>query len=562
MAINDTVKIAVIVASPVLFFSLLFLSAYIYRRRRSSGRKGTFRQPEISSPPQNQEKGVVWDPSERERTLPHCHICYVDHRPCGTSRADSQKTLVNNGICDQSRPPLISVLPDCNSTLSQPHFQEKRITIRRLSSNPYLPDEYTKVNSLSSTLGEANPSSDILPYGGGRRSSYVSMTQSFLPGDPEIGCKSLAQENHESDSRRLTAFSGGLAEKDRLSVRRVSVGGHEDVLNLKVKALNTNTAVPPAHSCYFTQHRRSTSTQPPPLPTLDPSSTSTNEAEDLPSPHPFSAASLRRSSFVSHPPMQFPVPHIRRPERASANSSNRQRPETLQIASQHPNSLSPVSIGTSGQSMEHRRRNSLIVPTASPNQAMKSASTSIGSHIPDTASSFGHDPIPPKAQDLNTFHSWQGFRPSEHANVIPRIELPISPTTPSEGRRGTPSAAFAQLNSNNSSSTTLQVTTPNSGLERSPSSCSKITYLAEVVKEEEKRISSIRSSPDNMYPPGDRIVGSRKSMIDSQAPALSPLRLERGLGIHSALGAGMGIGMAVGLGAGEVEVDDGQPRAI
>ncbi|ORY35795.1 hypothetical protein BCR39DRAFT_502998 [Naematelia encephala] len=72
-------------------------------------------------------------------------------------------------------PSTTSKVNNARGSFSQPHFEERSVTIRRLSSIPGQPSDVIRLNSVSSSLNSldlANKGSvsDVLPYGGGRRS--------------------------------------------------------------------------------------------------------------------------------------------------------------------------------------------------------------------------------------------------------------------------------------------------------------------------------------------------------------------------------------------------------
>ncbi|WWC64483.1 uncharacterized protein I303_107093 [Kwoniella dejecticola CBS 10117] len=537
MASEDTLKIIVIVICPILFFTLLFGAIYLYRRYRCSFRRGNFRNQQPILPIEDlAQDGQIWDPSRRNARFQHNH----------SSRGANpdKQTCNNNNPEDYSSKHKIALDAERRaSSLVQPHFQDKVFAIRRISSNPLLPDSYTRVNSFCSTLDNANPSSELLPVGAGRKPSFTSL-------EPNV-------QNH-------------------LSVRRVSAGGQEDQIHINSLTDSPKILEDTCNRQISSQEKQTKISRPPRITTT---SADRASSEDSFAPHPFSQAALQRSSFIS-PTIDFPVPHVRMPERSRPRP---QRPGTLVIPS-----TSPVPSGLSSDRTLVERSGSLVVPTATSTQALKSAS-STPSHSPqpkssiDTCSSFGTDPVPIEGQGYFT-RGWNGFqqhvnnqqnqmnKSSEQVNIIPRIEIPISPTTPRLRRKGTISDAFRRLNENAPSShgakeddaepherceadekVERRDRDQEKGHKKTPSDASKITYLADVVKEdqEQKRVSSSRqSTPVSLYPPNDIVAGPSQSSIGGRPPTLSPLKMEHGLGVHSGIAAGLGVGMVVGMSQG------------
>ncbi|WVW86243.1 hypothetical protein I302_108285 [Kwoniella bestiolae CBS 10118] len=604
--INDTVKIAIIVASPILFFTLLFLSAYLYRRHRTPFRRGSFKSQRQSTALPTSPKGAVWDPSKRERRFPHCHICWEDHRVNTTTNnqrevpltdsTDSQNTLVNSstniirttryGNTLKSCCPAPSMDVNVNEHMlkvTQPHFEEKQLSIRRISSNPLAPDEYTRVNSFCSSLNNANPSSDLLPYGGGKRTSHISSANGFVADALAPGVIPFGQ---------VSSFLSIGNDEDRMSIRRVSIGGKEDTLN--ISGLNPTSqerldlsGIPIRRS--FTENQRN-SRSPSDLPKITtfahsplPDFNSQGTVEDLPSPHPFSAASLRRSSFISQPPLQFPVPHIKVPEKVKTR-----RPESLNIPAYTV--LSPSQITTLSGTTYMGKSNSLSIPvqSASSTKAIKSSYTPGSGPVPqssiDTCSSFGYDPIDAPQPRKGYFEEgWNGFAlgsSSGNGGLIPKIEVPISPTTPTHtksvspirfdqpnhshqsGERGAQmhdhcghsnnhqktSEGTAPPSAHERTSSNLTISSPTqTNHKRTPSEASKITYLSDLVreKEDDNKRQSVNSTSAELYPPNEVLVGKRTSIVGSEKTR--PVSQTGG-----ALATGMGVGMVFGMSQGEV----------
>lgn len=106
----------------------------------------------------------------------------------------------------------------------QPHFAEKITTVRRLSQVPGEPDKIQRVNSISSTLHqEADVESDTLPYGG-RKSSVGSVLSHASIRGTEEGEVAMGE-------RRPSVLMDPMAGV--LDVKRVSVGGVEDIIRVR-----------------------------------------------------------------------------------------------------------------------------------------------------------------------------------------------------------------------------------------------------------------------------------------------------------------------------------------
>ncbi|OCF77395.1 hypothetical protein I204_01383 [Kwoniella mangroviensis CBS 8886] len=636
--IDDTVKIAsmfvltlnsthtqpVVVASPVVFLTLFFLSAYLYRRHRTPSRKGSFRRKSQHRSTElpcttTTEKGLVWDPPQKEKKFPHCHPCWENHqlhdphecqRPI-TGPMDSQNTLVDNSKIQ------INLEPDSNDRsvpspngdqlkIGQPHFEERRISIRRISINPLAPDEYTRVNSFCSSLNQnAKTSSESLP----QPAPVLGMADHLEPGSIDFG-------------RKKSSSSLGLP--DNLSIRRISVSGKEDILTIPqdYRVDSCWEDIPIRRS--FTENRRNSTQELPrivtsfsPLPyqsPIDPGESGRRGegAGDLPSPHPFSAASLRRNSFISQPPIQFPIPHTKLPEKVM-QKSKQNRPGSLNIPSHtisSPSQFTSLSgstyvdgIGVRGDSQSLN----MAVRSASSTQAIKSCVTPLPKSSVDTCSSFGHDALEgTEIQREKYFEDgWNGFAPQTSElettfrdGLIPKIEIPISPTTPTHlinldipasnivqirVESKSPQAQVHNIDSNEISTTLdliddkqnnhkrktshLAISSPtrlqSNTHKRTSSNSSRITYLSDVVKEnaEEKEIKrrSVYSTPKALLQPEGGLAGKRTSPIEHKEKGKEIIGSTGSIrdrpvsnGLQSALATGMGVGMVVGMSQGEM----------
>ncbi|WVQ66900.1 uncharacterized protein L199_005091 [Kwoniella botswanensis] len=623
--VNDTVKIAIVVASPIIFFTLLFLSAYLYRRHRTPFRKGSFRRKSqrqsTELPCTSTDKGLVRDPTKEETRFPHCHLCWEDHRSHNIhdrqspipDPMDSQNTLVNNSKIQ------INVEPDSHDRsvpnsigdqfkIAQPHFEEKRLSIRSISINPLAPDEYTRVNSFCSSLNQnAKTSSELRP----QRASHGGMVDHLEPGSIDLGKQ---------------RSSSSLCIPDKVSMRRINVGGEEDTLNIpKGCTLDDDWEDIPIRRS-FTENQRDTSQE---LPTIvtsfsplsyrtpiasDKSGQGEESGEDLPSPHPFSAASLRRSSFISQPPMQFPIPHIKLPEKV-IQKERQNRPGSLNIPSHTTSSpsqfisLSGITYVDGNGGRSDSQSLNMAVRSASSTQAIKSCVTPLPKLSVDTCSSFGHDPADgTQLQRAKYFEDgWNGFADQDRActprgkegtrgRLIPKIEIPVSPTTPTtyitndlpasimdqagEGSKVAQSQVQGDSKRNDTSAdlklsndkpnyhkrtpSQLTISSPNqtpNNHKKAPSNASCVTYLSDVVKEkeEEEEIQrrSVYSTPEELYTPEGGLAGKRSNWTEQNGKVkICPLSRSRDRpasnGIQSALATGLGVGMVVGMSQGEM----------
>lgn len=122
---------------------------------------------------------------------------------------------------------------DERGNISQPHFLDRIINVRKLSRNPYLPDVVTRVQSVTSTMSiqiqkPAKASSEVLAFGGGHRASHASTLNPNLLGCQGVKANSIAEGVIAVGDRRPSVLSGGLSDKkenDKLPLRKISAGG-------------------------------------------------------------------------------------------------------------------------------------------------------------------------------------------------------------------------------------------------------------------------------------------------------------------------------------------------
>lgn len=186
---------------PVLCLAIATALFMLYRLGRLRGR---IVHHELGlKPPQNQTTGhrSCCDTCEEKR--------HAERFPSGL--ASSPGTMSQTGR------------PRRSSSINEPHFAETTTRIRRISSDPRQPDTIQRVNSVSSTLlTSAQPSSEVLPFGGRRGSAGSALDYTSLTA-PREGQVSMGE-------RRPSALSD--PDSGFMSLRRVSVGGTEDVLSI------------------------------------------------------------------------------------------------------------------------------------------------------------------------------------------------------------------------------------------------------------------------------------------------------------------------------------------
>ncbi|WWC72103.1 uncharacterized protein I206_106063 [Kwoniella pini CBS 10737] len=560
MALEDIIITIVVVVSPILFFTVLFGLTYLYRRHRSPFRLGKFREDSFLPGNNMASGGAIWDPRSREKRFPHCHICFEDHSynpalQTATLGDTPYKLNLSEKLSVDNQ---IKIPVRRESSLAQPHFQDKMFSIRRISDNPLQTDQFTRVNSFCSSLGRANSSSELLPFEDRSTSSGLSAIDNSPP------------------NRHLSVILDGTGNdlQKVLSVRRVSAGGEED--ELQINKVNRQHILSETHNNSGCKDEKSHYENIKPLKLINTSNAVPPKPSSVSCPHPFSKEALQRSSYISSTNI-FPIPHIQIPER----SKSKIRPSTLKIPSTSSNSLSNLSSNTTLID----KNDHLIKSNTNSNQTLKSITikTPESKYSIDTCSSFGHDPINSKNQSFFNFNkNWNGFKQIQIKNEnnqekLPKIEIPISPTTSTPNlklnRKNTISATFRKLNQNNNNSD-LKSFVPASQFDNQEdekgkrrketlSNASKIIYLADIVKKEEnlqnRLTSSIYSEIDIMHPPEESLVRKTGSIVSDKPPELSPLRMEQGLGVHNSIAASLGERMV--LGDVEVEHND-EPRAI
>ena len=120
--------------------------------------------------------------------------------------------------------PVSRELRERQASFLQPILEEKRIVVRRISVGPGAPDIMTRVNSISSTLNFSDdPNPDLLPNQE-RKNSVLSVSSS-------IPKQNMRHDVVDMGERRPSVLS--LDGGQSLQLRKVSVGGGEDILRIR-----------------------------------------------------------------------------------------------------------------------------------------------------------------------------------------------------------------------------------------------------------------------------------------------------------------------------------------
>ncbi|WVO15040.1 hypothetical protein L204_102684 [Cryptococcus depauperatus] len=501
MVVSDIVKITAVVVSPILLFTILFLATFIYRRYSSSHKNREFHPND-----------GIWNPTVQERVLPHCHMCHQNrhvHQSGGlevTVEDDDQYSSLKETPSD--------IHEKRGETLSQPHFVEKRIDVRRLSHNPHAPDIITRVNSVASTLScqqEAQASSELLPFGGGRRASHSSSINPHLLGYQGVEANSLAAGVVAVGDRRPSVLSGGLSDKEyseTLSVRKVSIGGAEDLVKVKPAGIDPSrlpvrliddTIAPESHR-----------------PSIKNDELQLEEHDvELSISHPFSATSADIRIPGSHNASARSIPLVQAPPRPLKASSRRQRPDSLKLAAASVTRKST----TSSTSLPIDQSAPLTCTSVI---ALKSAPSVISpkNHLVSPKGSISEEVGASSTTSL--FDAWRGFPPKIPAAKAILIQSPSNTSATSESSSASASSRTVPSTSAPAALSTKPTNTLQTGdlvpamkarnlslngLSPSGQRSSRITYLADVVKENEERkrssvstCTSLTSSPLNNVP--------------------------------------------------------------
>ncbi|KAK4684919.1 hypothetical protein P7C73_g5241, partial [Tremellales sp. Uapishka_1] len=391
-----------------------------------------------------------------------------------------------NGCCDHRIAPTSLPLgqrvstelfgQNARTSLSQPHFAEQTVTIRRISINPFEPDEIQRLNSVSSSLVPAPSSEDLRKNS---RDSLSVHTVQALEGGVSIG---------ERRPSVLCAGAGGVGP-DSLPVRKISAGGGEETISIRRTTIST-------------------------APVAAPSSPA------LPSPHPFSAASLARTSSY--------------PRRASFRQVT----------------LNPDSMIFSRSSLVSPSRLSAVPGTAASLVAMKS-------------------PGEGRTPDTGLFDRWKGFEGEVKDERVGRRSI-VPPETvvsygaePKEPERPVPefdSTTRTSLTIDPSadlalaSQTATELATPISSESQCPNeggighqctdkrrTSAKITYLADVVQAQRAIPADRAASLDNQrissHPAGGKLV----SLVSSGPPVIPVPHGLVGVELDGTEGGGMAL---------------------
>ena len=191
--------VTVVILVPIGFFIILIGCAVVYRRYRSQ--RGT-------------------------QSLSRLSISHSDRLTSNPTAVNYQSEMSIDPEADCSR----SYRTHSESSFTEPHFEEKQISIRRISNGKQETDVIQSINSVTSTLNaSSDPSSDHLPYGG-RKSSIASLS---------TGHSSISSKNGVLNARQpSTTFGAG---EGIIAVRRVSAGGGEDVLHVREASVSSDS---------------------------------------------------------------------------------------------------------------------------------------------------------------------------------------------------------------------------------------------------------------------------------------------------------------------------------
>ncbi|KAK8853292.1 hypothetical protein IAR55_003996 [Kwoniella newhampshirensis] len=387
MALPDAGVIAIVVASPFVLFSTLFLLA-VYYRRRFSDHFPSSRETSSTLEGQTDLSGQGRNAS----SFIHDQAIHAIHPDSHPTHDVKQGDVPDKGDEGDGGGAMITFpvpIVQGRILVSQPHFSEKAISIRRLSLHPHKPDMIQRLNSVTSTLHEGPVStqcqgttvttqdsiSDLGPdphimsedlreaavlSGGGRQSSDLSAA--IDPRNNPLAImepQSLTPSVIEVGNRRSSVLSGGMSTMGtrtdgagRLSLRKVSAGGGEE--NVIVEAAGVHLTqqssssdiwsnlLPDPESLTSSRYVRGESN------TSQGQERSRLSVDQSFPAHPYSSASLSRTSIIPSQSMTFPIPQV--PTMQSPHSSRtlftfksiprfKNRPDSLVLAQ---TSLTPI----------------------------------------------------------------------------------------------------------------------------------------------------------------------------------------------------------------------------
>jgi len=290
------------------------------------------------------------------------------------------------------------------SSTSQPHFAETTTRIRRISSDPSRPDTIQRVNSVASTLLTApQPSSEALPFGGRKGSAGSWMDYSSLVA--------LQAGQVAMGDRRPSALSD--PDSGMVSIRRVSVGGGEDVVVVRSGSQSSEA------------RRRSMAAVNAPRPV--------NQVDSLPSPtlppsHPFAMVGSSSLGATTQPLK------LDKPPKHRSGSHRADRPDSLAL----------TKIRQAGHLQ-------VVIPESP--RSVKSADSDVFEALRSPGGIWSANDSPP----AELFEAWRGFPLKGSITVASTLDQaqPLSPRTPAstesqvdDGFGATPNVPEAACRSN------------------------------------------------------------------------------------------------------------------
>lgn len=436
---------------------------------------------------------------------------------------------------------------DERGNISQIRFLDRIINVRKLSHNPYLPDVITRVHSVTSTLSTktlepAKASSEALPFGGGRHASHASILNPNLQGCQGVEANSIAEGVIAVGDRRPSVLSGGLSDRregDRLSLRKISAGGEEELIQI-------NPAIDPSGLPV----RMASSTDGRPSISRRPSFKSNrpdkrNTYHEWPSAHPISAGELNANATVSRGSIAFPIPQLLTiqapPCSHKKDPQKRKRPDSLKLVSATlPRKMGGSQSLTTTPPVGHTTSLSMLAMKPAPLTTSPETEKISPDNSTTSKDQYELSPTP------GLFESWKGFHSKAttvKAAVIkaPRSEPPQIDILPqlamvSASSLTVPSAsAPGHLHPFLDPSLTIQVSPMTTKQFSSERRASKITYLADVVKENEAKGKNAtlmppssaserpKSDHDQLIPPNTE---RRPSVMGPYPPVISPFPLQ------------------------------------
>lgn len=482
------IRIPFVVIFPVVFFSILLIAVFLYRRYLSPYLKSIF----------TQEDGMC-DPTSRQDIFPHCQLCYGHHQH---DQGNSLVSVENESSSLNSTDVQLAIA-DGLGEIFQPHFVDINISVKKLSLDPHLSDVTTRVDCVASTLSIqsqelAKSSPETLPFGGGHH-AHVSTLNPNLLEYQAVEANSIAEGVIAVGDRRPSVLSGGLSDRketNQLTLRKISAGGKEELIQINPASIEPSMLpvrmAPPSHS-------------PPSIISHRPSFQNNrlnkrNSYHERPPVHLFNPTGLRANATVTHGSIAFPIPHvpiIQAPPRSrKKNYQKRQRPDSLKLASA---TLHRKRSGSPGQFTAI----SGVRPTTAVSMlAIKSAplvtSPKVEEIGPNSATASGDQGKSDLTPGL--FEVWEGFpaktatakavvfkpsRPQPPKIVIPPPRTSVASASPITVPRA--STSEKRLYPSLGPCLKAQVSPLGSKRFNAERRASKITYLADVVKENEAK---------------------------------------------------------------------------